>query len=373
MIDKESLSAEWLEGKRRRYKKDPSIIEGMIHALYLLDQLKLTGLDFIFKGGTSLVLLMEKPLRFSVDIDIIISPILERGALEEYLSKIAASSEFVRMELDERRSYKEGIPKAHYKFIFRSNVPTRSKEGQIISTPEREILLDILFSENPYPVLVERSIRTDWVLIKDEPLTVMTPDINSITGDKLVAFAPTTTGVPYGLEKEKEIIKQLFDVGNLFHLIEDLEIFKKSYYTSAESEIKYRPERNIASVEDILKDTIATGLVIARKEFHAADDEDSKVKYAEIARGISQFGHYVFEGNFRIDDAQVASAKAAYLAAVILTGYKDKLELFEENAAMKEYLITHPDYNFLNKRLKFIAKGEALFYWHRTIRLLYPD
>jgi hypothetical protein len=69
MIDKESLSAEWLEGKRKRYKKDPGIIEGMIHALYLLDQLKLTGLDFIFKGGTSLVLLMEKPLRFSVDIN----------------------------------------------------------------------------------------------------------------------------------------------------------------------------------------------------------------------------------------------------------------------------------------------------------------
>jgi len=75
--------------------------------------------------------------------------------------------------------------------------------------------------------LVERSIKTDWVLIKDEPLTVTTPDINSITGDKLVAFAPSTTGVPYGFEKEKEIIKQLFDVGNLFHLIEDLEIFKR--------------------------------------------------------------------------------------------------------------------------------------------------
>ncbi len=74
MIDKTSLSAEWLAEKRRQYKKDPGIIESMIHALYLLDQLKLTGLDFIFKGGTSLILLMEKPLRFSVDIDIIVSP-----------------------------------------------------------------------------------------------------------------------------------------------------------------------------------------------------------------------------------------------------------------------------------------------------------
>jgi len=65
MIDKVSLSAEWLAEKRKQYKKDPGIMEGMIHALYLLDQLQLTGLDFIFKGGTSLILLMEKPLRFS--------------------------------------------------------------------------------------------------------------------------------------------------------------------------------------------------------------------------------------------------------------------------------------------------------------------
>lgn len=74
MINKESLSAEWLAEKKRQYKKDPGIIEGMIHALYLLDQLRTTGLDFIFKGGTSLILLMQRPLRFSVDIDIIVSP-----------------------------------------------------------------------------------------------------------------------------------------------------------------------------------------------------------------------------------------------------------------------------------------------------------
>jgi predicted nucleotidyltransferase component of viral defense system len=116
MIDKASLSGQWLEEKRSQYKKDPGIIEGMIHALYLLDQLKLTGLDFIFKGGTSLVLLMDKPLRFSVDIDIIIDPSITRDMLEGHLSKIVASSKFIRMELDERRSYKEGIPKAHYKF-----------------------------------------------------------------------------------------------------------------------------------------------------------------------------------------------------------------------------------------------------------------
>ena len=348
-------------------------MEGMIHALYLLDQLKLTGLDFIFKGGTSLVLLMEKPLRFSVDIDIIVRPDFRREELENYLSTIVSNSEFIRMELDERRSYKEGIPKAHYKFIYRSNVSTRDKAGEIVANPEREILLDILFTENPYPVLVERNIKTDWVKMVGEPLTVITPDINSIAGDKLVAFAPCTTGVPFGAEKEREIIKQLFDVGNLFHLLSDLDVFKKSYHSSVAGEIKYRQERNIKSVQEVLRDTIATGIIIARREFHDKNDEDSKTKFTEINTGIKQFGHFVFEGNFRIDHAQVASAKASYLSAVILTEHSGKLEIFDESIDIQKYLISHPEYNFLNKRLKFVANGEALFYWHQTVKLLHPD
>jgi hypothetical protein len=373
MIDNASLSAEWLAEKRRQYKKDPGIMEGMIHALYLLDQLKLTGLDFIFKGGTSLILLMKKPLRFSVDIDVIVRPDLRREELEEYLSRIIMNSEFLRMEIDERRSYKEGIPKAHYKFIYRSNVSTKSKAGEIVTHPEKEILLDVLFAENPYPVLVERKIQTDWIKMTGEPLTVVTPDINSIAGDKLVAFAPTTTGVPYGAAKEREIIKQLFDVGNLFDLLVDIEIFKKSYRMSAEGEIKHRPDRKISSIEDILRDTIATGIIIARREFHDKDDSESKTKFLEINTGISQFSHFVFEGNFRIDHAQVASAKASYLSAMILTGYNGNLTKFDSAIKMQEYLISHPKYNFLNKRLKFVANGEALFYWHQTLKLLYPD
>ena len=74
MIDIKSLSAEWIAEKKNKYSKDPNLMESMIYALYLLEQLQLTGLDFIFKGGTSLILLMEEPKRFSVDIDIIISP-----------------------------------------------------------------------------------------------------------------------------------------------------------------------------------------------------------------------------------------------------------------------------------------------------------
>ncbi|MBK7184292.1 MAG: nucleotidyl transferase AbiEii/AbiGii toxin family protein [Bacteroidetes bacterium] len=133
---------------------------------------------------------MERPARFSVDIDIIVNPKITKEELEEFLNKIIESSDtFIRMELDDRRSYKAGVPKAHYKFIFKSNTFGATKEGQPIANPEREILLDVLFAENAYPKLVHRAINTEWLKLKSEPLIVQTPCVNSITGDKLTAFA----------------------------------------------------------------------------------------------------------------------------------------------------------------------------------------
>lgn len=383
MIDISSLSAEWLVEKRKQYGKDPAIMESMIYALYLLEQLSLTGLDFIFKGGTSLIMILEQPQRFSIDIDIIVKPDISKEKLESYLLKIVDASAFSNMKLDERRSYKEGVPKAHYIFNFKSNVPAKNKAAEVLSNPEREILLDVLFAENHYPTLVERPIQTEWLQLKGEVITVITPDINSIAGDKLTAFAPETTGVPYHREaiNEKgevirsemfmEIMKQVFDVGCLFDLLDNLETFKSSYHATATGEIKYRPERNIASVEEVLRDTIATAMLIARKDVQIV--RQGKEKFTYLNAGINQFGHYVYTGNFRIEQAQVASSKAAYLAATMLSGTATGLRKFNNKMPLADYLITHPEYNFLNKRLKFVAKGEALFYWNEIVKLLYNE
>lgn len=367
MIDLKTLSAEWIAEKRKKYSKDPTLMESMIYALYLLEQLQLSGLEFIFKGGTSLILLMKEPKRFSVDIDIIVNPKISKEELEKYLTEIEKISAFERIELDERRSYQGDIPKAHYKFIYHSNFTNKNQQGEVVSNPEREILLDILFSENRYPKLVETPLKTDWISQNDKSVLVTTPDIDSILGDKLTAFAPNTTGILYNVEKEKEILKQLFDIGNLFDFLTDIAIFKKSFLETAKGEIEYRPEREIQSVEQVLHDIIDTSLLIAKKDILKTEDEKSK--FAEINIGINQFRHFVFIGKFEILEAQVASAKAAYLASIILTDSND-LQKFSETIPLKEYMITNTDYNFLNKRLKFVAKGEALFYWCQTIKLL---
>ena len=371
MIKTESLSAEWISERRKKFSKDPAIMEAMIYALYLVEQLKLTDLEFIFKGGTSLLLLMEQPKRFSVDLDIILSPTISKEMLEMHLSKIVSSSAYIKMELDERRSYQKGIPKAHYKFYYDSNIGARDKEGKAISNPQREILLDIVFAENSYPVTVERPLETEWLLQEGDAVKVIMPDIDSIAGDKLTAFAPNTTGVPYGIEKEKEIMKQLFDVGCLFDELTDIEVVKQSFRKSVKYEIEFRPERKIESAEQVLQDTIDTSFLISGIVNLSKNKES--VPLREINSGIKQFKHYIFKGTFGLLEAKVASSKAALLAAIILKNHKGDLPKFRPDIPLNDYLIGNQDYNHLNKRLKYVAQGEALFYWYQTIRILFPD
>ena len=68
MIKEKCFTEEWLDSFKNQaaHKRiDKGILEKMIYALHLLEQLKVNGLDFTFKGGTSLVLLLAEGNRFS--------------------------------------------------------------------------------------------------------------------------------------------------------------------------------------------------------------------------------------------------------------------------------------------------------------------
>ena len=67
MILAESYSGEWIHShlsKKGFEKINPPLADKMIHALGLVEALAASGLDFLFKGGTSLILLMTMPGRF---------------------------------------------------------------------------------------------------------------------------------------------------------------------------------------------------------------------------------------------------------------------------------------------------------------------
>ena len=55
-------------------RRDPQLIERSLYALGLLEALSVVGLEFIFKGGSSMLLLLDHPMRLSTDIDIVVAP-----------------------------------------------------------------------------------------------------------------------------------------------------------------------------------------------------------------------------------------------------------------------------------------------------------
>ncbi len=363
MIKEHCFTDEWLDvfkNQTAHKRIDKAILEKMIYALHLLERIKTNGLDFVFKGGTSLVLLLQEGNRFSIDIDIVCNT--DRKTLETILNKVVESSKFKSVELDEHRSYKKGVPKAHYSFAFDSVT-----KGKYSGT----ILLDILLEDSIYPELAEKPIQTKWIETDAETLVSM-PTVDAITGDKLTAFAPNTIGIPYFKGKDNqpfsmEICKQLFDLGKLFEKIENIETVAQSFKAFAMQEIEYRKTETLnLTPEKVLQDTIDTCLVLAKRGSGSADE---KAKFSELQKGIRAFGTgFLMVGNFRIDDAIPASARIAYLSAKILHNDFSSIEYYNDQD-IKKLSIENKDWNFLN-RLKRQPDKSSFYYWYKTVQLL---
>jgi hypothetical protein len=354
MISPNSFTPEWIQEHRGREgfeKINPPLLEKMIRALALVEGLSTAGLDFIFKGGTSLILLLPATAsgRFSIDIDIVTQA--DRIEIEKILAELCSNQHFKYFALDVKRSYQPGIPKAHYKLYYQSG----------LSGKEEYVLLDILLDSHGYPEIVEIPVNCDWLMVSGDIVKVKLPARESITGDKLTAFAPNTTGILYGKRKELEIIKQLFDIGRLFNEIKNMETVATSFNSHVVKEIAYRG--NTCSRENVLNDIIQTALMIAKREKNK--EEPYLSQYKEIQRGLTQFIPYQMKPSFRLDQAITATAKAALLAAKIKSESYTLPAIYAPGFNKNQFLIEHSSYNFLNK-----LQAEPLFYWNQTIKLI---
>lgn len=354
MIKAICFQKEWIERfkAQKAYKKiNPPLAEKMIHALSLVQHLKVQGLDFIFKGGTSLILLLDKANRFSIDVDIITQA--DQAQIESLLDKVISDSHFTGWQLDTARSYKPGIPKAHYKLEYPSQF---SKAGNYI-------LLDILFEGYHYPEVHDRPVQSHWIETETTVL-VKLPTIESIAGDKLTAFAPGTTGIQYGKRKELEIIKQLFDLNALFDGIEKVEVIAASYGAFVMKEISYRGLS--LGPNEVLWDTIHTCRIICFREGNKKNQD--KISYRELHAGIQSFSSHLMDGQFGLDQAITAAAKVAYLAARLLTRDYTLLPRYK-GQDIQVLSINNQDWNILNK-LKRLPDQSAFFYWYECLKTL---
>ncbi len=250
-------------------------------------------------------------------------------------------------------------PKAHYIFTFNADY---NKQGNI--------LLDVLFEKNPYFSLSEVEIQCNWIETTPPILKVKVPSVNSILGDKLTAFAPNTTGIPYWLnnpdnpDKRLEIIKQLYDVSNLTDSCTNINETKSVFKTIATHQIKYR--KLAITNDEVIDDIFKTALVLAKRQRNTAEPEKSY--FSDMQAGIRMFEGHLITTKFRIEDAIVAAAKAACFTQNISLSTGNTFELFRADSAVFDKDILNTEFNFLN-RFKRTNK-QAYFYWYKCLELM---
>lgn len=282
----------------QRTGNDPALLERVIYAFGLLEAIRKVNLPFCFKGGTALMLLLEHPRRLSTDIDIVVDPGTD---IDEYICRAGSIFPFSSVE-EQVRVGKNNIEKRHFRFHYHS--PWRDRDVTV--------LLDVLFEDIQYNTTVERPIHNELLLTEGEDFSVIIPNVNGILGDKLTAFAPHTTGIPFGSDKELEIIKQLFDCALLFDVMSDLKEVSAVYERVVKTELGYRGLS--LSVEEVLHDTITGCVCIASRGIPEGD-------YAYYRNGISRIRNHILGGRFSGEIAGAYASRVLYLASAMLTGH----------------------------------------------------
>ena len=328
MIIRENYGEEHIRELQVKSRKDPQLIERALYALGLLEALAQTDMKFIFKGGSCLMLLMPHLMRLSTDIDIIVEPGTD---VKGYIEKASGIFPFVSYE-EQVRIGKNNIEKRHFKITYFS--PVRQEEFYI--------LLDILFEENHYAVLIEKEIQHELLLTEGNNFSVQLPSIDCILGDKFTAFAPYTTGVPLRAKKDLEVMKQFYDIGTLINEHENFTHVLATYQDIVASEIHYRGID--VTARDVLEDTIAAAIVIGSRGKVGKDD------YPLYVEGIRGVRTHIFAERFSGETASYRAANLIYMAACLMTETPyEQIDIYDEYVGER---LTQEDLKVLSKMRK---------------------
>lgn len=211
-------------------------------------------------------------------------------------------------------------------------------------------------------------------MMTGEPLTVSLPSKDDLLGDKLTAFAPNTTGIPYiktvigraGLPEERhcsmEIIKQLFDIASLFDQVDDLDTVSTTFEKIAPIELDYR-RMDGSDLTPILDDIYKTAELICTGIY----TNDQSFEYQELVKGIKQIGNLIVSEKYNHYSAIVNASKAAYLSVLLKKGINE-IKHFDPAIDLRPVKLGAPINPAINKIKTF--RPEAFFYWMQIEKLL---
>jgi hypothetical protein len=194
--------------------------------------------------------------------------------------------------------------------------------------------------------------------------------VESLLADKLTAFAPRTTGVPFAPPNGRsadtmQIMKQLFDVGELFNVAEDIAAVRRIYHQVFALECGYRGGR--FSSRQALDDTLDASLHLSR---HGLKGVATTGEAQMLEDGRRRLQSHLVNHNFTLDAARLTAAKAALLSRLILVeGQNESLahwRTLPEMAIIGGLVIDGPWERL--QRLRNTSP-DAYYYWHLSANL----
>lgn len=308
------------------------------------------GCPFIWKGGSSLMLILGSSLhRLSIDVDIVCPPGTD---IESYIAKFHKYG-FTGHETVERELRDTSVPKSHEKLHYRIAYLSRTDRTE-------SILLDVLYEDAQYERVKTLKVESPFIRLDGEALTVKVPSVDDILADKLTAFAPNTSGIPYyknGYPRFVEVIKQLYDVGRLFDKMTDLSTVRRVCFRIANIELAYKHLSNNPAV--VFQDIRDTALCLATRGMAGRGD------FEALQKGINFIRPFMYQSNYYIEDAIIDAAKAACLATAIEKG----AESIQRYDCSKSDQILYPAISDKLYKLRGYLP-EAFHYWAVTSKLL---
>ncbi len=287
-----------------------ALAEQAVHCLELVAQLSKSKLEFTFKGGNSLLIILDKPRRFSIDVDIATG--ISRETVDACVESLPeAFGVFKRIEKRQHKT-KPWLPMTSYELFY----PSFYNE-----TGETFIMLDVMLKKSPYD-LMKRKISCGNIY--DSTISVMLPKVSSIISDKLLTLGPHTLGIPFGKGKEAQRLKHVHDISLLLEKGPILSEMRKSLAGCFAQELELQ-ERKI-TLEMVLEDTLKfLSLPIGYINEPAPDPSDIALR--EIVAGRLPFADHLFVKDYSWQRLKKDMARCAFALCAAV----------RENASEKEF------------------------------------
>lgn len=306
LADSSFFSAEHIQ--QQRFGASAVLAEQAIHSLELVAELAAAGLSYQFKGGNSLLLILDTPRRFSIDVDIATDESRER--IEECLnSMVARFGAFTRWE-PRRHKTKPWLPISSYYLYYQSAIG---------AGPDANIMLDAQMRRSPYktrmaPVVCGELYRSQQ--------TIELPLAASIAGDKLLTMGPATMGIPLGKGKQAQRLKHVFDVSSLVAADPDLDDIRASFHACIEHENEI--QQKTITARDVLLDTVRFCATVAPLD--SRPEQPSTIAdgvLRENAEGLPEFASHLFAAGYDWRRLQLDMARVAWCIAAVCTQQVD--------------------------------------------------